>query len=154
MSTKSQQFVAQRLARQAAGMKKSRNEQRYRQAIAFDLSNLARHLAEAEANSDKLTVAKITRAIIDKTRSLIGPVPDEQKWPERYGPKEFFAFDVNVAVMDARNCGASDDDLAMALAQAIRGGTDEPEAGSLAETLFMWAGLRAVHAELASQGIA
>ena len=138
MSTKSEQFVAQRLARQAAGMKKSRNEQRYRQALIFDLSNLARHLAEAEANSDKLTVAKIKRAIIDKTKSLIGPVPDEQKWPERYGPKEFFAFDVNVAVMDARNCGLSDDIIGSALTNAVCGDVEEPINGTLGAAIFDW----------------
>jgi len=126
--------AAYRLARQVA----ERNRQRFQQVILTDLAHMARVLVEAEAVHDKVLIAKVKRDIVSHTKRLNGPVPDEHRFPERYSRKEFLKFDLTVAVQEARDCGASDDELGSALVDAVCGGTDEPEDGSLGAALFDW----------------
>jgi|GEM_PF-5833745 len=126
--------AAHRLARQVA----ERNQQRSRHIIMGDLVILAGILANAEAAHDKVMVAKVKRDIIALTKKLTGPVPHEHKWPERYTRKEFLKFDLTVAVTEARDCGATDDELGYALAHAVCGDIDEPEDGTLGAAIFDW----------------
>ena len=134
----SDELAARRLARQVADMKDRRNEQLNRQIIANELAALAIFLHKAEVARDKLMVAKVKRDIIDKTMKLIAPIPDGNKFPDRYGVREMLTSDLTLAISEARDFGITDDQLADGFVVALVGDDDIPPDGSLADVLCDW----------------
>ena len=145
------ELAARRLARQVGEYTDFRSQQDYRRILTLDMADMAVVLKASRAVSDNVTVAKIERDIIEHAKKLNEPVPADFKWPASYTPNEFFVFDVESAISTAREFNATDDDLALGLANAVRGDVDEPAEGSLAEALYLWALRRAAKANLAAE---